>query len=109
MTEIGETVVRVDALIKELKLFHKICHTDIERAEEVISIGQQLISARGACPREVVQPKCDELLRVCEIVNERLTRRHDTLTKNRELMERIEKVNNTVSPKCILNVCVCTK
>lgn len=92
MTEIGETVVRVDTLIRETKSFQKICDTDIERAEEVISTGQQLISARGACPREVVQPKCDELTRVCDIVTDRLTKRVENLTKNRELMERVEKV-----------------
>lgn len=44
MTEIGETVVRVDTLIKETKAFQKICQGDIERAEEVISAGKIFIS-----------------------------------------------------------------
>lgn len=35
MAEIGETVGRVDTLIKETKLFQKLCRTDIDRAEEV--------------------------------------------------------------------------
>lgn len=56
-------------------------------------LGQQLISVRGACPKEVVQPKCDELTRVCDIVNERLSRRLEILLKSRDLMERIEKAN----------------
>lgn len=47
---------------------------------------------RGACPKEVVQPKCDELSRVCDILNERLSRRLENLSMNRDLMERIEKV-----------------
>lgn len=55
--------------------------------------GQQLVSVHGACPKEVVQPKCDELARVCDIVSERLTRRLETLMKNRDLMERVEKVS----------------
>lgn len=55
-------------------------------------VGQQLISVRGACPREVVQPKCDELSRVCDIVTERLSRRLEILLKSRDLMERVEKV-----------------
>lgn len=114
MTEIGETVSRVDTLIKETKVFQTICNTDIERAEEVVATGislfifvefvpliyktgvlfagQQLISVRGACPKESVQPKCDELTRVCDIVTERLSRRLETLLKSRDLMERIEKV-----------------
>ncbi|XP_055702828.1 guanine nucleotide exchange factor DBS isoform X3 [Phlebotomus papatasi] len=93
MTEIGETVQRADTLVKETKTFQKLCQSDIDRAEEVISTGQQLISARGACPREVVQPKCDELSRVCEILTERLSRRLEILAKNRDLMERVEKAN----------------
>lgn len=56
-------------------------------------LGQQLICVRGACPKEVVQPKCDELSRVCEIVTSRLSRRLDILMKSRDLMERVEKVH----------------
>lgn len=43
MTEIGETVDRVDTLIKETKIFHSLCGTDIERAEEVLSVGMYSI------------------------------------------------------------------
>lgn len=39
MTEIGETAERVEALIKETKRFQQECDMDIERAEEVVSIG----------------------------------------------------------------------
>lgn len=39
MTEIGETVDRVDTLLKETKVFHTLCGSDIERAEEVLSVG----------------------------------------------------------------------
>lgn len=42
MTEIGETVQRVDALIWETKTFQKICGTDIERAEEVVATGESI-------------------------------------------------------------------
>lgn len=43
MTEIGETVERVDVLIKDTKHFQKLCDIDIERAEEVVSIGMFII------------------------------------------------------------------
>lgn len=43
MTEIGETVQRVDALILETKKFQKICDADIERADEVVAIGEKLL------------------------------------------------------------------
>ncbi|XP_055311339.1 guanine nucleotide exchange factor DBS isoform X6 [Sitodiplosis mosellana] len=94
MTEIGETVDRVDAIIEDTKRFQKLCDIDIERAEEVVSIGQQLINVRGACPKEVVQPKCDELSRVCDMVTERLSRRLEILLKSRDLMKRVEKANS---------------
>lgn len=62
-------------------------------------LGQHLISVRGACPKEVVQPKCDELSRVCDMVSERLSRRLEILAKSRDLMERVEKVCNLCAPK----------
>lgn len=40
MTEIGETVERVDAIIKDTKRFQTLCDVDIERAEEVVAIGK---------------------------------------------------------------------
>lgn len=42
MTEIGETVSRVDTLIWETKTFQKICDADIERAEEVVATGKPI-------------------------------------------------------------------
>lgn len=99
MTEIGETVDRMDQLIKETKEFQLGCAVDVERADQVIATGQKLIGSKGcisSCPREVVQPKCDELTRVCELINERVTKRIETLIKARELMERVEKVRAIV-------------
>ncbi|EAL41713.3 AGAP007723-PA [Anopheles gambiae str. PEST] len=96
MTEIGETVTRMDQLLQETKEFQVICSVDVERAEQVINVGQRLIGSRGcisSCPKEVVQPKCDELNRVCELIHNRLSKRIDTLAKARELMERVEKAN----------------
>ncbi|XP_012278425.1 guanine nucleotide exchange factor DBS isoform X1 [Orussus abietinus] len=93
MTEVGETPIRVDQLIRDTSTFQRICRGDIDRAEEVISAGQQLLSGRHQCPAEVVEPKCAELQRVCTILSQRLERRLHTLTKCRELMERIDKAN----------------
>lgn len=93
MTEIGDSVVRVDALIDETKEFQDVVRMDIERAGDVISAGQELIGFSGAYPCDVVQPKCDELTRVCDILTDRLGKRFDILTKNRDLMQRVEKVS----------------
>lgn len=40
MTEIGETVSRVDTLIWETKTFQEVCNKDIARAEEVVTTGK---------------------------------------------------------------------
>ncbi|XP_061393658.1 guanine nucleotide exchange factor DBS-like, partial [Musca vetustissima] len=93
MTEIGESVERVDSLIDETKEFQNQCSADIEKASEVIAAGQQLIGSRGVYPWEIVQPKCDELQRMCDIITEKLQKRLEILNKNRELMERVEKAN----------------
>lgn len=39
MTEIGETVERIDSIITETKCFQTVCEADIERAENVVAIG----------------------------------------------------------------------
>ncbi|XP_030369624.1 guanine nucleotide exchange factor DBS isoform X2 [Scaptodrosophila lebanonensis] len=93
MTEIGESVERVSTLIEETQQFRVCIKTDVERAEDVIQAGQQLIGSRGVYPWEIVQPKCDELQRVCDIIGERLSKRLEILAKNSELMERVEKAN----------------
>lgn len=47
MTEIGETVSRVDTLIKETKIFQSLCNGDIERAEEVVATGIDILFESG--------------------------------------------------------------
>ncbi|XP_044741332.1 guanine nucleotide exchange factor DBS-like isoform X2 [Chrysoperla carnea] len=94
MTEIGETVNRVDTLIQETTDFQKVCLYDIDRAEELVSTGQQLLQIKNSLSLDCIEPKCSELNRMCDILSERLTRRLDTLTKCRDLMERVEKANS---------------
>ncbi|KAK7866805.1 hypothetical protein R5R35_005239 [Gryllus longicercus] len=93
MTEVGETSARVDTLLRETTTFQKLCLSDMDRAEELISMGQQLLSSRHYCPLECVQPKCSELQRMCRLLSERLDSRLEMLAKNKELQERIEKAN----------------
>ncbi|KOX71191.1 Guanine nucleotide exchange factor DBS [Melipona quadrifasciata] len=81
------------ALDQHLKTIEEMTEGDIERAEEVISAGQQLLSGRHQCPTDVVEPKCVELQRICTILSQKLERRLHMLTKCRELMERIDKAN----------------
>lgn len=93
MTEIGETVSRMDQLLAEAKSFRMHLQADVDQAEAIIDSGKHLINVRGICPTEIVKPKCDELYRVCEMLSERIAKRIETLIKARELMERVEKVS----------------
>lgn len=94
MTEVGDTISRVETLIKETASFQKLCSTDIERAEEVISSGEQLLKIKNSFPHECIEPKCSELMRIHDDLLEKLARRMDTLVKCKNLMEQIEKVRN---------------
>ncbi|XP_032590893.1 guanine nucleotide exchange factor DBS isoform X3 [Drosophila grimshawi] len=93
MTEIGESVDRVATLVLETEEFCTLIKIDLDRATEAIHAGQQLVGSRGVYPWEIVQPKCDELQRVCDIIRMRLSKRLEILAKNSELMERVEKAN----------------
>lgn len=46
MTEVGDGINRVETLLRETGQFEKLCMVDIERAEEVIAIGQHLIQVK---------------------------------------------------------------
>ncbi|XP_070135126.1 guanine nucleotide exchange factor DBS isoform X8 [Drosophila bipectinata] len=93
LTEVGENTERISILIKETKEFREATRINIERAGNILSVGQELIGSRRLYPWEVVQPKCDELKRVCDLIESQLSKRIDILSKNMELMERVEKAN----------------
>lgn len=93
MTEVGENTERISILIKETEELRDVTRINIERADKVVLVGQELIGSRRLYPWEVVQPKCDELKRICDLIDSQLSQRIDTLIKNRDLMERVEKVS----------------
>lgn len=49
MTEVGDSINRVETLIRETGQFEKLCMVDIDRAEEVIATGLQLIQVEFFC------------------------------------------------------------
>lgn len=90
MTEIGETVSRMDQLIEESKAFENSCQPDVKKVKEVIAKSINIIEHS----RDMVEPKANELRRVAEMFSEKITRRLEMLSKARELMERVEKAND---------------
>ncbi|XP_065353804.1 guanine nucleotide exchange factor DBS-like isoform X3 [Cloeon dipterum] len=91
MTEIGESVNRVDYLIHEASEFERKCLFDLERADELQGIGTELMASRHY-GMDSIRPKCVELCRMAQNLGERLQHRLALLAKCRELQERIERV-----------------
>lgn len=94
MTEIGDSVTRIDQLMEEAAAFSEACLPDFERADEVMNIGRAIIDNNDkSASKDTVEPKCNELYRITKMFNERLRKRNETLIKARDLMERVENAN----------------
>lgn len=94
MSEIGDSVSRVDQLFDEIKRFEESCETDLCRVDEVISKGKLIIESNDKCSsKDMVEPKCSELLRINKMFHEKMRKRTETLTKARDLMDRVENAN----------------
>nr|XP_041631624.1 guanine nucleotide exchange factor DBS isoform X5 [Drosophila kikkawai] len=93
MTEIGESAERASELLKLANDHYKVFQDDTRRAHKVLLLGQTLIKSQKIYPWIVVQPKCDEINRVCALIELHLCKRLDTLAKNHELMERVDSAN----------------
>lgn len=94
MSEIGDTVVRMDQLIQETQSFRQSCDEDVERASSVIENGRSIIENNDkSSSKDTVEPKCNELNRMLEMFNEKVSKRIETLTNAHRLMERVEKAN----------------
>jgi hypothetical protein len=98
MTEIGDSVTRMNQLITELKAFEESCLADLNRTHEVISKGKVIIDSVDRCAsKDTVEPKCSELYRITQLFNEKLTKREESLSKARDLMERVDNANEWCS------------
>ena len=94
MSEIGDNVVRMDQLIQETQSFRQSCDEDVERASSVIENGRSIIENNDkSSSKDTVEPKCNELNRMLEMFNEKVSKRIETLTNAHRLMERVEKAN----------------
>lgn len=94
MTEIGDTVVRIDQLIQETETFKNSCEEDVKNAVRVIENGRSIVENHDkSASKDMVEPKCNELSRIVDIYNEKVTKRIETLSNAHRLMERVEKAN----------------
>lgn len=92
MIQVAESSSIIETLMREITVFQKLCIVDIERAEEVISSGEQLLKVKNSFPHEWINPKCNELIRIRDTLLDKLSTKMNTLTEYKNLMENIEKV-----------------
>lgn len=94
MTEMGDSVARIDQLFNELKVFADSCKEDLEKADEVIAKGHLIIDSNDRCSsKDMVEPKCNELNRIKEMFGEKLNKRAEAVTNARDLMVRVKNAN----------------
>ncbi|XP_073991103.1 guanine nucleotide exchange factor DBS-like isoform X4 [Rhodnius prolixus] len=93
MTEIGDTVKRMEYLILEFNNLEKQCLDDMECSEEVVKFGRAMLTGRRYCPLECVGVRCDELERSTTTLRERLHQRSVTLAKALQLLITVDKAN----------------
>lgn len=92
MSDMGDSVSRVDDLLAEANQFVEDTSDDIENAKQLKRIGEQLIESKHYAV-DSIKPKCVELQRFCDEFSMRLLKRLDSLGKYRDLQERVERAN----------------
>ena len=88
----GDTVQRVETLLKELQDYEDKAAEDISKGEALREMGQKLIDDDHYAV-DCIRPKCIELQRMCEQYKELVRKRYEMLSKSRDLHDRIEKAN----------------
>lgn len=94
MTEIGDTVVRIDQLIQETENFKQSCVNDVQHANDVILNGRSIIENNDrTTSKDMIEPKTNELRRMVDIFTEKISKRIETLSNAHRLMEKVEMAN----------------
>ncbi|XP_063057913.1 guanine nucleotide exchange factor DBS isoform X6 [Engraulis encrasicolus] len=92
LSDIGDSVGRVEQLLKELKGLEDKAQEFLEKAQRHASYGDQLIQSNHYAV-DSIRPKCVELRRVRDDYNNEAKKKHDILSKSLEIHKGIDKVN----------------
>ncbi|XP_053513582.1 probable guanine nucleotide exchange factor MCF2L2 isoform X3 [Artibeus jamaicensis] len=91
-TDIGDSVMRVDQLLKEHKKLSEKAQEPLEKAQLLAVIGDQHIQSDHYAA-DSIRPKCAELRHLCaDCINES-KRKYDLLGKSLELHRQLDKVS----------------
>ncbi|XP_044893143.1 probable guanine nucleotide exchange factor MCF2L2 isoform X2 [Felis catus] len=91
-TDIGDSVIRVEQLLKEHKKLEEKGQEPLEKAQLLAVIGDQLIQSHHYAA-DSIRPRCVELRHLCDdFINEN-KKKYDILEKSLELHRQLDKVS----------------
>ncbi|XP_039098262.1 probable guanine nucleotide exchange factor MCF2L2, partial [Hyaena hyaena] len=91
-TDIGDSVIRVEQLLKEHKKLEGEGQEPLEKAQLLAIIGDQLIQSHHYAA-DSIRPRCVELRHLCDdFINEN-KKKYDILEKSLELHRQLDKVS----------------
>ncbi|XP_067594279.1 probable guanine nucleotide exchange factor MCF2L2 isoform X4 [Pseudorca crassidens] len=91
-TDIGDSAMRVEQLLKEYKKLEGKGQESLEKAQLLAVIGDQLIQSHHYAV-DSIRPQCAELRHLCDdFINEN-KKKHDILEKSLELHRQLDKVS----------------
>ncbi|XP_059587164.1 probable guanine nucleotide exchange factor MCF2L2 isoform X2 [Alligator mississippiensis] len=91
-TDIGDSVARVDHLLKEQKQLEEKGQEPLEKAQSLAVHGDQLIQNNHYAV-DSIRPKCVELRRICDDFTNETKKKYDILGKSLELHKQIDKAS----------------
>ncbi|XP_042195148.1 guanine nucleotide exchange factor DBS isoform X3 [Callorhinchus milii] len=92
LTDIGDSVLRVEQLLREVSLQEERAQESLEKAQSLASHGDQLIQSDHYAV-DSIRPKCNELRRICDNFSNEVKKRQGTLSKSLEVHTCLDKVS----------------
>uniref|UniRef100_A0A8C4W7I9 MCF.2 cell line derived transforming sequence-like 2 n=1 Tax=Gopherus evgoodei TaxID=1825980 RepID=A0A8C4W7I9_9SAUR len=89
-TDIGDSVTRVEHLLKEQKQLEEKGQEPLEKAQSLALHGDQLIQNNHYAV-DSIRPKCVELRRICDDFTNETKKKYDILGKSLELHKQLDK------------------
>ncbi|XP_042655164.1 probable guanine nucleotide exchange factor MCF2L2 isoform X6 [Tyto alba] len=90
--DIGESVTRVEHLLREQKQLEEKGQEPLEKAQSLALHGEQLIQNNHYAV-DSIRPKCVELRRICDDFTNETKKKYDILGKSLELHKQLDKAS----------------
>ncbi|TFJ99216.1 putative guanine nucleotide exchange factor MCF2L2 [Platysternon megacephalum] len=100
-TDIGDSVTRVEHLLKERKQLEEKGQEPLEKAQSLALHGDQLIQNNHYAV-DSIRPKCVELRRICDDFTNETKKKYDILGKSLELHKQLDKVSKSSCRKALV-------